>query len=161
MPIKGLSDQLTLPRLGKIKLGIMKENAIGKKYPSETEHSVVPDEVAAIYGDKPTALDVMFPVDDEGMVFGQWLKWYGSDQGLKCRGDGELAMRRYDLVDDESRQAQIGATYFDECFYIQAVAERNFFSDREIEPENAFFLSIVFKHLGGVSSTSTDLGALQ
>lgn len=59
--------------------------------------------------------------------------------------------QRIDLEADEARQARIGATYHDECFLVSVVAERNFFSDREIEPENAIFLSIVFKHLGGIS----------
>jgi len=99
--IKGLTDQMVLPRGGKIRLGVMKENASGKMYPSETKHFVVPEEVAAIYGDEPTELDVMFPIDDAEAVFSQWYKWYGSDQGLKCKGDGETAMRRYDLVDDK------------------------------------------------------------
>ncbi len=61
--------------------------------------------------------------------------------------------QRIDLEADETRQARVGVTYQDECLLIQAIAERNFFSDREIEPEDAVFLSIVFKYLGGVSST--------
>ncbi|MFQ5772952.1 MAG: LPS-assembly protein LptD [Kiloniellaceae bacterium] len=63
--------------------------------------------------------------------------------------------QRIDLTKSETRQARVGLTYQDECFLIQAVAERNFFSDREIEPENSFFVSIVFKHLGGVSTADT------
>jgi len=64
--------------------------------------------------------------------------------------------QRLDLEASEARQARFGVTYHDECFLIQAVAERNFFSDREIEPEDAIFLSVVFKHLGGASSAGLD-----
>lgn len=60
--------------------------------------------------------------------------------------------QRIDLAANETRQAQLGATYQDECFLIEMTAERNFFSDREIEPENAFFVRFVFKHLGGVGN---------
>lgn len=60
--------------------------------------------------------------------------------------------QRIDMDRNETRQARIGLTYSDECFLINAVAERNFFEDREIEPEDAFFISVVFKYLGGISS---------
>ena len=63
--------------------------------------------------------------------------------------------QRVNLEDGETRQARIGLTYADECFLIQTVAERNFFADREIEPEDAIFVNIVFKYLGGVSSADT------
>ena len=99
MPIKGLSDQVTLPRLGKIRLGAKVANSSGGgDHPVETEYFIVPEEVESRYGEKPMELDVMFPVDEIETVFPQWYKWYGSDQGLKCKGDGETAMRRYDLI---------------------------------------------------------------
>lgn len=60
--------------------------------------------------------------------------------------------QRLDLSEDQTRQVRVGAVYQDECFLIEAVAERNFFEDREIKPEDAFFVSIVFKHLGGLTS---------
>ncbi len=60
---------------------------------------------------------------------------------------------RIDLEADETRQAQIGFTYADECFQIQTVARRNFFSDREIKPEDSVFVNFVFKYLGGISNT--------
>ncbi len=63
-----------------------------------------------------------------------------------------------DIDESETLQARFGLTYHDECFLITGVAERNFFSDREIEPEDAFFVSVVFKHLGGVSTTGVDSG---
>ena len=60
--------------------------------------------------------------------------------------------QRIDLVEDLALQSRIGLTYADECCYIQAVFERSEFSDREIEPEDSFFINVVFKYLGGVSS---------
>lgn len=90
--IEGLSDRRRFPRLGKIRLGV---KAISKKtgaeYPKETEYFVVPEEVAKVYGDKPTELDVMFPVDDKESVFPQALKFYGKSRGLKCIGNGVTA----------------------------------------------------------------------
>ena len=55
----------------------------------------------------------------------------------------------YDLGERELRQIQVGASYADECLVFSATAQRNFFSDREIEPENTFFFTVVLKHLGG------------
>ncbi|HEY5598928.1 MAG TPA: LPS assembly protein LptD [Kiloniellales bacterium] len=60
--------------------------------------------------------------------------------------------QRIDLGEDQTRQIRVGATYQDECILVQGVVQRNFFSDREIKPEDVFFLSIVFKNLGGVAS---------
>ncbi len=56
----------------------------------------------------------------------------------------------------------MGLTYRDECFIFQVIAQRTFFSDREIEPENSIFFKVVFKHLGGLTSSQSsspgDLG---
>lgn len=90
-----ISTARRLPRLGKIRLGLKKVSAkSGKEYPTETDYFVVPPEVAAVYGDKPKELDVMFPVDDEEIVFPQALEYYGSSKGLKCQGNKETAMER-------------------------------------------------------------------
>ena len=61
--------------------------------------------------------------------------------------------QRLDLVAEETRQVRVGLAYQDECFLFRVVAQRNFFSDREIEPEDSIFFSVVFKHLGGLSSS--------
>ena len=90
--IKDLSTRRRLPRLGKIRLGIKVENG-DKPYPKETPYFVVPQEVAKVYGDRPTELDIMLPVEDESVCFPQAYEFYGSSRGLKCTGDGETAMR--------------------------------------------------------------------
>ena len=66
--------------------------------------------------------------------------------------------QRTDLAAGETRQARLGAKYHDECFLIEGTAERNFFSDREIEPEDVFFVRFVFKYLGGVCNASLGNG---
>ncbi len=97
--IKGpYSETRFLPRIGKIRLGIkvQKIRTDGKvvTFPRETQYFVVPEEVAEVYGTEPTELDVMFPVDDEEVVFPQKLAWYGSGAGLRCHGNSEEALRR-------------------------------------------------------------------
>ncbi len=91
--IKDLSDRRRLPRLGKIRLGIKALAGGGREYPREVEYFVVPPEVAAVYGEKPNCLDVMFPINDIEAVFPQAYKMYGSGRGLKCVGNGETALR--------------------------------------------------------------------
>lgn len=91
--IHGLSDRRRLPRLGNIRLGVKVQNKKGVSYPKETEYFVVPEEVAAVYGDRPTELDIMLPLNEIEAVFPLAYKYYGSSRGLKCQGDGEIAYR--------------------------------------------------------------------
>jgi len=69
--------------------------------------------------------------------------------------------QRIDLNAGDTLKSRIGLTYQCDCFRIDFVAERTAFSDREIEPENVFFISVVFKNLGGFSTTdaSSALGS--
>ena len=92
--IKGISDRRRLPRLGKIRLGVkVVHQTSGKEYPKETPYFVVPPEIVKIYGDTPTSLDVMFPMNDVGACFPQMYCAFGKTKGMKCVGDGENAMR--------------------------------------------------------------------
>ena len=92
--ISGLSAIRRLPRLGKIRLGIKKvSQKTGKEYPSETDFFVCPAEIKKFYGDEPKELNISFPMNDPEVIFPQCYKWYGSSMGLKCRGDGETALR--------------------------------------------------------------------
>jgi hypothetical protein len=50
-------------------------------------------EVEKVYTDKPTELEIMFPSDNEDIIFPQAYECYGRNSGLKCIGDGETAMR--------------------------------------------------------------------
>jgi hypothetical protein len=92
--IKDLSERRRLPRLGKIRLGVkMISDRTHKEYPKETEFFIVPPEVSKVYGDRPTSLEVMVPINDPEAVFPQAYKWYGGQRGLKCIGDGGVALR--------------------------------------------------------------------
>lgn len=91
--IEGLSNIRRLPRLGKIRLGIKKVSAKGKEYPSETDYFVCPAEVRKVCGDEPKELNISFPMNDPEVIFPQCYKWYGSNKGLRCRGDGVNALR--------------------------------------------------------------------
>lgn len=86
-----------MPRLGRIRLGlkIQKRRQDGStvEYPTETSWFVVPPEVEAIYGPKPTSLEIMFPSENEEVIFPQSLAWFGRSKGLRCKGDGETAER--------------------------------------------------------------------
>jgi len=94
-PIEGVSEIRRLPRLGKIRLGIKKEGK-GTTYPSPTDYFVCPDEVKAVYTEKPTELKVMFPVDDLELVAPQWYKCYSYSQNLICKGNGKTCRRKVD-----------------------------------------------------------------
>lgn len=99
MPIEGLSNIVRIPRLGKIHLGVKtkSEKGEGATYPKATDYFVVPDEVKEVYGEKPTELDIMFPVEDPEMFAQQWLRAYSMTQGLVCIGDGLESRRKVDV----------------------------------------------------------------
>jgi hypothetical protein len=99
MPIKGTSEVRRLTRLGKIRLGIKKESPkTHNTYPEATDYLVCPEEVKAVYGDKPTELKIVFPTEDSPQ---QWLKRYSLTRGLVCRGDGEKAIAQVDIKTGE------------------------------------------------------------
>jgi hypothetical protein len=98
-PIKDMSDIVRIPRLGKVRLGIKVPGSKEKSpYPRATDYFVCPDEVQKVFGEKPTELEIMFPVEDPGQFAQQWLRCYSSTQGLVCIGDGETSRRKVDLT---------------------------------------------------------------
>jgi len=126
MPIKGVSEVIRLPRLGKIRLGIKKESANGVPYPSPTDYFVCPEEVRKVFGEKPQELRIMFPTEDETQWASQFLRCYSASRGLICRGDGEMAVARVDLRTGEIAGKDAGATELKEitcspanCTYYQ------------------------------------------
>ena len=102
MPIKGVSEVIRLPRLGKIRLGIKKENAEGTIYPSPTDYFVCPEEVRKVFGEKPRELRIMFPTEDETQWASQYLRCYSETGNLICRGDSETALARVETVNGET-----------------------------------------------------------
>jgi hypothetical protein len=101
MPIKGVTEVVRLPRLGKIRLGIKKESAGGASYPCPTDYFVSPEEVKKVFGEKPHELRIMFPTDDQNQWASQFLRCYSASRGLVCRGDGETAIAKIDVRSDE------------------------------------------------------------
>jgi len=96
MPIKDVSNARRVPRLGKIRLGIMEKG--GKSpYPKQTDYFVVPDEIKEFVGEEPRELQIMFPADDVEKIAPQWLRCYGQTHSLVCWGDGEKAKRKIDV----------------------------------------------------------------
>lgn len=97
MPIKGVTENLRLPRLGKIHLGVKDTNGRGVEYPKAVDYFVCPPEVQAVYGEKPRALKILFPVEDEMVFASHFFRSYSGSYGLVCKGDGESADRTVDL----------------------------------------------------------------
>jgi hypothetical protein len=97
MPIEGISSIVRMPRLGHIRLGIKVEKPGKHPYPQATDYFVVPDEVAAVFGEKPKELAIMFPTENEADFAQQWLRCYSLSQGLVCIGDGVTSRRKFDL----------------------------------------------------------------
>lgn len=96
MPIKKLSDERRMPRLGKIHLGVKrdkkKDGTPCAPYPMEVDYFVCPSEVQAVFGEKPTWLKIMIPVEETERFFPQFYKRYTTSL-LICKGDGEIAHR--------------------------------------------------------------------
>ena len=100
-PIKGISEIVRLPRLGKIRLGIKLQTDEGTEYPSPTDYFVCPDEVKKVFGEKPKELQIMFPTEDEKQWASQYLRCYSETGDLICRGDGEIAVARVETIGRE------------------------------------------------------------
>lgn len=126
MPIKGVTEVVRLPRLGKIRLGIKKENASGVSYPFQTEYFVCPEEVRKVFGEKPRELRIMFPTEDQTQWASQYLRCYSASRGLVCRGDGETAVAKIDVRTGEIASKESAETEMKEitcnpakCAYYQ------------------------------------------
>jgi hypothetical protein len=114
--IVGKSDRRRLPRLGKIHLGakvsVPKKRRDGTVVTDERGQPVMVErptdldyfrfdaeslerypQILDLYGEKPTRLDIVFPVDDPHVFFPQAYKLYGRTRGLKCIGNGVTATR--------------------------------------------------------------------
>jgi hypothetical protein len=113
--IKGLSDRRRLPRLGKIRLGVKAVSTKGQTYPVEKRYFILPPEAAKVYGQQAEELDVMFPVEDEEIIFPQRLAWFGQSRGPKCMGDGEKARRLNEKGEYEDRSCPCELLKKKEC----------------------------------------------
>lgn len=100
MPIKGFTDRARLSRGGHLRLGTKKENAQGKTYPTKSDFFIADFDdpkhselFHKLYGEQPREVEICFHSNDPEVIFPQWYVCYGSSSGLKCKGDGEVAMR--------------------------------------------------------------------
>jgi len=98
MAIKGLSDQVRLPRLGKIRLGVRVEDG-RNTYPKPVDYFVCPEPVRKVYGDRPKELRILFPIEDESKWAAQFYQCYSRSRELVCKGDGERASA---MVDEQT-----------------------------------------------------------
>lgn len=93
-PIFGLSERNRMPRLGKIHLGVKVPNKSGQgEHPEAVDYFVLPPDLQAVYGEKPTSLEIVFPVDDDEIIASQWRRAYSATRGLVCKGNGQTARR--------------------------------------------------------------------
>ena len=113
MPIKNLSEETRMPRLGKIHLGIrvpvLKDGQPvirdGKPVmrPEKVEYFVLDklnsgyQKIVDLFGPQPKELRILIPVEDEELWATQYYKMYDMTRGLICRGDGENASRMIDV----------------------------------------------------------------
>lgn len=124
MPIKGFSDTVRIPRLGKIRLGF-RDSKNGREYPKAVDYFICPPEVHEVYGEKPRALDIMFPTERAEDFFPTWLKRYGTQAGLICKGDGEMATELAPLARPEVYKDMEGHQWierdcpYEECIFYQ------------------------------------------
>jgi len=97
MPITFLGDRRRPQRLGRVRLGIKKENEkTGKSYPVATPYFVLRDAPALLEfceGAEPTELRISFLWDNLESTFPHYLRRYVKS-GLRCLGDGEFIMYR-------------------------------------------------------------------
>lgn len=102
-PIKDLSENVRMPRLGKFHLGIRDERGIPKK----TDYFVIPKDhsdytkIVKIFGEKPKELRILIPVENEEDWAPQYYKAYNQTYGLVCKGDGETALKMVDITTNE------------------------------------------------------------
>lgn len=159
--IKGLSERRRMPRLGKIRLGILvkrpktakcqhkpEEACFSCTHPKEVDYFVAPPEVQKVYGEKPKELIVMFPSDDITEVFPTAFKWYGANQRLKCKGDGEVAIRRWAEVEEPLRQELGGTHEENELVEIPCPCPR--LQSGECAPRGTLMLMLPEVNCGGV-----------
>lgn len=100
MPIKGLSEKTQFTRAGHLRIGTKKTSARGTEYPAaldyfdaDFDNDMATKTFYSIYGQQPKRVRIAFPSDDLETIFPQYYMCYGSGAGLKCKGDGETAMR--------------------------------------------------------------------
>lgn len=97
MPIKGETDAVRLPLLGKVRLGT-REKDDGRIYFTPADHFICPDEVKKVFGEKPKELRIIFPTENSEQWASQYFRCYSESGSLICRGDGETALAKVETI---------------------------------------------------------------
>ena len=127
--IHGFSEPKRIPRIGKIYLGVKRENNGGKSFPSAVDYFVVradggnTSEDAArafheVYGPEPREITIAFPSDHPENFMPQYLASYhggGGRSELWCKGDGLKARR----MDGQGGYVEMDCLYQDCPIYQQ------------------------------------------
>jgi len=92
--VEGVSNVRRLPILDKIRLGVKVKSTKGTLIPKDVEYFVCPPNVQRVFGERPTEIEIMFPINSLDAIFPQSYTMYGSTKGVKCKGDGRTARRR-------------------------------------------------------------------
>lgn len=97
--VKGISDRpLSWPKLGNWHLGAEYRNT-GKEHPENLDCFRPPpgfDAERWCGAAEPEELHIELPSDNSELNITDQLEWWGDQEGLKCRGDGETAERKGD-----------------------------------------------------------------
>lgn len=104
MAIAMVRENVRLPVIGKIRLGIRKETDRGTEYPESVPHFVLHDapDLEKVIGKTATEFDCFFLTDDIDEAIPNWYKWYSGGKrdkagnivggDLKCYGEGPIAV---------------------------------------------------------------------
>ncbi len=93
-----------------------------------------------------------FRGNENNAEFGEREEIYGTLVARLTKNWAVLATSRYDLYADSALSWSVGTRYQNECCNIDFNFTRSFTSDRDIKASNRFFLRIVLKHLGEIST---------
>jgi hypothetical protein len=95
--VPGLVDESRMPLGGKIRLGYKEPSKkTGKEYPVQADHFVLTDvpEIAAVFGEKPTELEVLLPHRDPEEIMPVAFERWNQANILMCTGNGIEADER-------------------------------------------------------------------
>lgn len=154
-PGSGISDNLS-DIVGRVQVRPREELALLYRFRFDKDNlRARRNELALNVGPPALNLDlsyVLVKAPTEGAEFGDREELNWTLRSKLSRYWSAFGGTRFDLERNATLQSRIGIAYADECFLIQGVAERRFYADRDIAPQYTFFINVVFKNLGGLTS---------
>jgi len=94
-----------------------------------------------------------FRGNENNAEFGDREEIFGGLRARLTKNWAVNANSRYDLDADSALSWSVGATFQNECCLVDFSFTRSFTTDRDIKASNRFFLRIVLKHLGEISTS--------